>query len=94
MLFGVFVTVAVLTLSPAPQAAARPSPAAGVVRRQRDDALRLPPTDPNALYSLRARKRFAAYLRFRLLELREEHLARAADAIERRIPISQLLQGP
>lgn len=93
MLFGVFVTVAVLTLSPAPPAA-RPSPAAGVVRRQRDDALRLPPTDPNALYSLRARKRFAAYLRFRLLELREEHLARAADAIERRIPVSQLLQGP
>jgi len=43
------------------------------------------------LFSLRARRRFAAYLRMRLLELREEGLDRAAAAVERSIPVQELL---
>jgi len=43
------------------------------------------------LFSLRARRRFAAYLRMRLLEMREAGLARAADAVERGLPVEQLL---
>ena len=100
MFYGAFVTVAALTLSPTPQPA-RPSPPASVAgrhaavaERHPPEGLRLASSDPNALYSLRARKRFAAYLRLRLLELRQEHLTRAADAIERRIPVSALLDGP
>ena len=94
MFYGVFVTVAALTLSPTPPPS-RPSPAASVAHRERGvGPPRLTLSDPSALYSLRARKRFAAYLRLRLLELRQEHLTRAADAIERRIPVSQLLDGP
>ncbi|MBC5799434.1 MAG: hypothetical protein GIX03_03175 [Candidatus Eremiobacteraeota bacterium] len=50
--------------------------------------------DPNLLYSARARKRMVAYLKLRLLELREQHLERAAAAIERRLPVSELLKGP
>ncbi|MDQ2907714.1 MAG: hypothetical protein M3R44_00005 [Candidatus Eremiobacteraeota bacterium] len=53
-----------------------------------------PVADPNALYSQRARKRMAMYLKLRLLELRELHLERAAAAIERRLPLSELLKGP
>jgi len=51
------------------------------------------PQPPRAdeLYSLRARRRLASYLRLRLQELRLEHLDRAADAIERRIPIDELV---
>jgi hypothetical protein len=45
----------------------------------------------DALFSLRARRRFAAYLRMRLLEMREAGLARAADAVERGLPVEQLL---
>jgi hypothetical protein len=37
------------------------------------------------LFSLRERRRIAAYLRMRLLELREAGLERAAAAIERRL---------
>jgi hypothetical protein len=43
------------------------------------------------LYSLRERRRIAAYLRMRLLELREAGLERAAEAIERRLPADILL---
>lgn len=50
--------------------------------------------DPNALYSQRARRRMATYLKLRLRELRELHLERAAAAIERRLPLSELLKGP
>jgi hypothetical protein len=44
------------------------------------------------LFSLRARRRFAAYLRMRLLEMREAGLARAADAVERGLPVDDLLR--
>jgi hypothetical protein len=50
---------------------------------------RLPHADD--LYSLRARRRFAAYLRMRLLELREAGLERAATVIEKRLPVESLL---
>jgi hypothetical protein len=40
---------------------------------------------------LRARRRFASYLRLRLLEMREAGLQRAAEAVERRIPADALL---
>jgi hypothetical protein len=49
----------------------------------------LPPTD--TLYSARARRRMATYLRLRMLELRKAELTRAADVIERRLPVDSLL---
>ena len=104
MLNAVFVTVALLTLSPTPQPSRpSPSPPPAVHAHARASTTALPSVnalpaaqlgiaDPNALYSIRARKRFAAYLRLRLLELREEHLSRAAEAIERHISVSTLLE--
>jgi hypothetical protein len=70
----------------------RPAPAA--VATPRGDAERPPATLPDTrdLYSLRARRRFAAYLRMRLLELRAEGLERAADVIRRRLPVDTLLE--
>lgn len=46
------------------------------------------------LYSLRARRRTQALLRFRLLELREAGLERARAVIERRLPIDALFSSP
>jgi hypothetical protein len=46
------------------------------------------------LFSLRARRRAAAYLRMRILELRKARLDRAAEVIERRLPPSELLSAP
>lgn len=43
------------------------------------------------LYSLRARRRFASYLRLRLFELREERLERAAAVVEGRLPVDVLV---
>jgi len=43
------------------------------------------------LFSLRERRRIAAYLRMRLLEMREAGLERAAAAVERRLPADALL---
>ena len=48
---------------------------------------------PEDLYSLRARRRFAAYLRLRLLEWREEGLERAAAVVERRLSVDTLVPG-
>jgi hypothetical protein len=50
------------------------------------------PAHSSDLYSQRARRRFAAYLRLRLLELREAGLERAARAVERRLSIDDLLR--
>jgi hypothetical protein len=86
MLSGIFVTIAALTLSRAPTAAAA-SPRPIHLAPERRPAVR-----PEELYSLRARRRFATYLRLRLLELREEGLSRAADAIEGRISVESLLR--
>ncbi len=82
-----FVTLAVLTLSPV-RAPHRGHP------HHRAEIVRPLIADPNVLYSQRARKRMVAYLKLRLLELRELHLARAAEAIERHLPVSELLKEP
>ena len=78
-----FVAIAALTLS------ARTAPATASAK-----ASPPPPRTVRAgeLYSLRARRRFAAYLRMRLLELRAQHLDRAADAIEHRLSVDELLR--
>jgi hypothetical protein len=89
MLLPVFVTLAAVTLSiPSPPAGAtaRPQPAAPSSARART-----PPLEANELYSPRARRRVASYLRLRLLELREENLERAAEVIRRRLPVDVLL---
>jgi hypothetical protein len=80
-----FVAIAALTLS-----AASAPPASHPKRLPAAQAHPFPRVSD--LYSLRARRRFASYLRMRLLELREERLDRAADAIERRLPPDVLLQ--
>ncbi len=95
MLPTLFVTLAALTLSaPSPL----PSSLASPVRALRTansapapSAAASPAVRPEELYSLRARRRFAAYLRLRLLELRSEGLSRAADVIERRLPVDDLI---
>ncbi len=90
MILDAFVTSLALTLSGSPSPSPRPKRAA-VARRQ---AAPEPSERSEDLYSLRARRRFAAYLRMRLLELREAGLERAADAIERRLPAATLLAPP
>jgi hypothetical protein len=80
-----FVAIAALTLS-----TGSPPPAAHPKRVPAAQQRAVPRVSD--LYSLRARRRFASYLRMRLLELREERLDRAADAIERRLPPDVLLQ--
>lgn len=89
MFYGAFVSFAVLTVSPSPRSA---SPAPAQIH-QRARAPR--PQGPAAvqadqLYSLRARRRFAAYLRLRLLELREAGLDRAAAVVERKLPVDAI----
>ncbi len=42
-------------------------------------------------YGTRARRRFAAYLRLRLLEMREAGLERAAAVVERQLPVDALV---
>ncbi len=99
MLSTLFVTLAALTLSapsPLPSSlgpravrtarAATPAPAPAPPGASPSPAVR-----PEELYSLRARRRFAAYLRLRMLELRAEGLSRAADVIERRLPVDDLI---
>jgi hypothetical protein len=87
MILGAYMTLAALgSLTPPvrPAHQHRKHPAASV--------LRLPP-DSSDLYSLRARRRFASYLRLRLLELREANLERAAAVIEHRLPMTSLLDA-
>lgn len=88
-----FVTLATLTvylpLSLTPgSAAAAPGPAHGAPPSARDARPR-PRSDE--LYAPRARRRFAAYLRLRLLEMREAGLVRAAAVVERRLPVDALV---
>jgi len=104
MLIGLFVTCIVLTLSPRAGQANSQTPAHvresggrvrpnGAVRgaTQAWPSRGEPREESQDLYSLRARRRFAAYLRMRLLEMREAGLERAADAVERRLPADALV---
>ena len=91
MIFGVFVTLAV----PTPKPEARPaSTALPHVLQDGRTLRRVAPAGPDQLYSLRARRRFAAYLRLRLLEMREAGLERAAAVVEHRLPVDALLPKP
>jgi hypothetical protein len=95
MLVSAFVVSAALTLStasPRPAATRRASPAAAVTLRRGAERPPATPLGAPELYSLRARRRFASYLRMRLLELRAEGLERAADVIQRRLPVDTLLR--
>lgn len=47
-----------------------------------------------ALYSRRALRRARIILQLKLLELRSERLERVRKAVERRIPIDELLKDP
>ncbi len=96
MLPTLFVTLAALTLSaPSPLPSSLASRPARAMRTASPapapPAATAPAVRPEELYSLRARRRFAAYLRLRLLELRSEGLSRAADVIERRLPVDDLI---
>lgn len=85
---GVFAGAAGLTLSsPAPAA----TPRAPHTSR-RTSGLRALAPPAGDVYSLRARRRFAAYLRLRLLEMREAGLERAANVVEHRLPVDTLLR--
>jgi hypothetical protein len=68
--------------------------AAKVARRHHATAL--PTAAPNVhdLYSQRALRRAKTILQLKLLELRQERLERLRKAIERRIPLDELLKQP
>jgi hypothetical protein len=88
VILGVFVTLAALTLSPE---ARQPSPAPAKLLHRVHAPRQGAQLGADQVYSLHARRRFAAYLRLRLLELREAGLERAADVIERRLPVDALV---
>jgi hypothetical protein len=98
MFCACFVTLFALTVStsatavPAAAPPARPRLAKGAHPARRDPA---PAREfrSDQLFSLRERRRIAAYLRMRLLEMREAAIERAAEAVERRLPPGALLEG-
>jgi len=49
--------------------------------------------DARGLYSMRALRRAKIILQLKLLELRAEHLERVRRAVERRIPVDELLKS-
>jgi hypothetical protein len=87
MVPALFVTLAALTLS-------SPRPVARSPHPEATRAAAPAPVPGADLYSLRAKRRFAAYLRLRLLELRAAGLSHAADVIERRLGPDALLPRP
>jgi len=102
MFDGAFVTLLALTLSspqPVEQPAAPVTQERRLVHRGREPhqrrgiPVRTSAGTPDELYSLRARRRFASYLRLRLLEMRKSNLERAAAVIERRLPLDALFPG-
>jgi hypothetical protein len=90
MTWSAFVTLAAVTLSPTPPAGP-PSPAPPRAAIARQELRRIAGPPASDLYSLRARRRIAVYLRLRLLEMREAGLERAAAAVERRLPADALV---
>jgi hypothetical protein len=96
MLRACFVTLFALTVSGWAAAAPAPPPvrAGGHVKHARKAAAHPAPGrnfTSDQLFSLRERRRIAAYLRMRLLEMREAGLERAAQAVERRLPADTLV---
>jgi hypothetical protein len=71
-----------------------PSVAARVHRRHSIAEASTAPPNIRELYSQRALRRARTILQLKLLELRQERLERVRKAIERRIPIDQLLKEP
>jgi hypothetical protein len=53
-----------------------------------------PPVSADALYSRRALRRARTILELKLLELRREHLERVRKAIEKNVPVDELLKTP
>jgi hypothetical protein len=76
-----FATAAAAT-SPAPKPSGLPQKAVAA------------PLSANDLYARSARRRMASYLRMRLLELRKAQLERAAQVIEGKLPVEELLRTP
>jgi hypothetical protein len=66
--------------------------------RSRHSVRRHPPAEISVsaeqLYSRRALRRARIILELKLLELRSEHLERVRKAIEKRMPIDELLNDP
>jgi len=89
MLRACFVTLLVLTVSA--WAVAAPAERPVCAERHAPHARRDFTSDQ--LFSLRERRRIAAYLRMRLLEMREAGLERAAEAVKRRLPAGALFEG-
>jgi len=95
MLLAAFAMVWALT----PSSAATPaSPApARVVRAKHPPAPTKPPpvaVSTSDLYSARAKRRVASFLRMRLLEMRLRSLDRAAAVVEHRLSLEELLRSP
>jgi hypothetical protein len=88
MSYTAFVALAALTVS-LPQGPSRPSAA-----HHRPAVPKQASVPADRLFALRERRRIAAYLRMRLLEMREEGLGRAADAVRRRLPADVLSGSP
>jgi|SRR5580704_16589816 hypothetical protein len=90
-------TLAALPPPPAVRAGAGPAHSATTAHRAKRQ-----PAGPRAaavspsgdLYSARAKRRMASYLRMRLLELRAAGLERAAGVIEHRLSVDTLLRAP
>jgi hypothetical protein len=85
------IAFALLTLAasfprPAPSSRTHPTPKQASPRRLRYDA--------NDLYSIRARRRMAHYLRLRFMELHAARLDRAEKAIKGELSIDDLLREP
>jgi hypothetical protein len=96
MSYTAFVALVALTVSPlAPAVAPSPGPnRTHAPHRAAAEQASVPSVPADRLFALRERRRIAAYLRMRLLEMREEGLGRAADAVRRRLPADVLSGTP
>jgi hypothetical protein len=95
MPLAAFATLVLATLSgcPSPSQAPHPRPTASPAplrQRGAQPSFDLPVGD---VYSARAKRRIASYLRMRLLELRKERLSRALEALEGRLGIDELIRS-
>ena len=86
-----FAFVTLLAISAAPPAPAPSGRGISSPKHATLVAARVEHAAQSDAFALRARRRFAAYLRLRLLEMREAGLERAAAVVERRLPIDTLM---